>query len=111
MRTAAMGEELLLLGVEVEQYMLDGITGTCSVLLALEAIPKGPQGLRAWLAVPKCRGLNLPTIRHPVDLLMVLRLPALGRVEQRQDMVGHLFDTLALELAQDTEQCCFFVRH
>ena len=72
-----MGEGLRLLGVEVDQELLNRLTGTCSILLAFEAIPKGPQRFRVGLAVPKRRGLNLATIRYPIDLLLVFRLPAL----------------------------------
>ena len=48
-----MVEKLRLLGVKVDQYLLNRLTGTCGVLLALEAIPKGPQGFRVLLSVPK----------------------------------------------------------
>jgi hypothetical protein len=96
-------EKLRLLNVEVEQSLLNRITGTCGILLALEAITKGPQGFRVVLSVPKRRGMNLPTIRHPIDLLRVLRLPALGRVEQRQDAICHL-NTGPLEMAQNVKQ-------
>jgi len=78
--------------------VLNGITGTCGVLLALEAIPKGPQGFRVLLAVPKRRGSNLTTIRYLIDLLLLCWLPPLRFVEQRQDVVCHLFDTLAIEM-------------
>ena len=63
-------EELRLLGVEVSQYLLNSLTGTCGVLLALEAIPKGPQRFRVWLAVPKRCSTNLTTIRDSIDLLV-----------------------------------------
>jgi hypothetical protein len=55
--------------------------------------------------VAKRRSTNLATIRYPIDLLVVLRLPPLRFIEQRQDVVGHLFDPLAVELAQDTGFC------
>ena len=55
-------EALHLLGVEGHQELLNRLTGTYGVLLALEAIPKDPQGLRVVLAVPKRRGTNLSTI-------------------------------------------------
>jgi hypothetical protein len=59
-----MGEGLRLRGVEGHQELLNRLTGTCGLLLALEAIPKGPQGFRVWLAVPKRCGTNLSTLGH-----------------------------------------------
>ena len=111
MRTAAMGEELPLLGVEGHQELRNRLTRTGSVLLALEAIPKGPQRCRVGLSLPKRHSTNLATIRHPIDLLVVFWLPPLWLMEQRQDVVGHRFDTLAVELAQNTEEGFVFMRH
>ena len=46
-------EELRLLCVEVDQSLLTSITGMDGVLLGPETIPKGPQGFRVLLSVPK----------------------------------------------------------